>query len=106
MNERPNRKWRAAMRDIDPGLSVDDDAYPVAVCLLAAANVGNKTDALVVETGYPRRFLGRLRQTLIRNGVFTKDGKVRAGDWSDPKGGGISFWRDVSVGLGLLKRVA
>lgn len=92
------------VRELDPALHEDSEAFRCAVLLLAAVitDAGQDLDALAELTSYDPKWIADVKDRMERSKVW-KDG-VTYGDWTDEETGGTGFWMDVSVGLGLLER--
>jgi hypothetical protein len=95
---------KALVRELDAAVDEEEPAFRCAVVLLAAVSTDACQDvrALADLTGYDTEWIAEVERRLVRNGVW-KDG-VTYGEWTDDETGGIGFWMDVSVGLGLLER--
>lgn len=90
------------VRQMDPNLSPDDEAFDIAVVLLAMLDVRPwKPRALARFTGRSERriaeWLRRLRASRVvyRNRLHV--------DWWDPATGGIAFWMDVAIAQGYIE---
>lgn len=94
----PNDKYMAAMAEIDPQLSPDDEAFKAAVVLLAATHVGTAQHRIMLECGYQPEVARPIVRKFKAARVFRSDGKI-AGTPDD-------FWPLVLCGMGLMQRVA
>lgn len=91
------------VRESDPEVEVDSDDFMAAVVLLTAAlRTGAHPFRIQRFTGFSRELIDGFGENLRRCGVW-KGFKTYA-DWTDEESGGIAFWCDVNVALGLLSR--
>ena len=95
---------KSQVKCLDEALSPDDEEFKAAVILLAGTEVKQTIKEIRQFTHYRQSFVVKVVGNLKRNGIFVK-GKIHHGGWFDKKDGGIAFWLDVCVGLGLMKRV-
>jgi hypothetical protein len=94
---------RREVQRMDSQLTPEDDAFKAAVVCLSAAATGQTTvTELARFTGYQNGEIAEWVRNLKANGVFLKRGVIAA-DWFG-KDGGIAFWMDVNVALGLMQR--
>lgn len=96
------RKIKIELHKMDPALSEDDDAFKAGVVLLSSLQVGPNVQKLARFTGYRISLIAKFGFNLRVSGVW-RDDKIYA-SWFD-KNGGASFWMDIGVALGWLKRV-
>ena len=99
---------RDAVREMDDALDEHDDAFSVAVTMIAAVNQGHHDiRRLTTFTGYERKHVGAWVNRLRAGGVFIgepNDPMFAVADWFDDEAGGIAFWLDVGVAQGFLER--
>jgi len=89
---------------LDPNLRPDESTFHSAVLLLAALQQGQDTMKLAQFTGYSLAWIEERAARLRAAGIW-KRGKTHA-EWADDEDGAVSFWMDVCVAEGLLKRAA
>ena len=85
---------------LDPELDRADDAFKVAVVLLAALVVGADAMKVAELTGYEPEFVQALAARLETSGVWA-DGTTHC-DWFG-EDGGVEFWLHVAVAQGYLE---
>lgn len=90
------------VKRLDPKLSVREPAFRVACVLLTSLKTGANEIKIANFLGIKKSEIMPIAKNLRASKVWEKD-KINA-DWFDKKTGSISFWCDVSVGLGYLKR--
>jgi len=90
------------LRELDPNLSPDDEAYQAAEIMLGGLTVQFDTPKLAMLTGYPTEFIERIKHNLSRAKIL-KDGKIHS-NWLDKEEGAIIFWIDLAVATGLMER--
>lgn len=99
------RRVRREVRKLDPKLDRADDAYRAAVVMLFAfANGEHRLRKLADATAMPYRDVATWFTRLRANRVLRRDGRW-AIEWFDEDTGGIAFWLDVNIALGLMQRV-
>ena len=91
----------ADVQSLDPALDRDDEAFKVAVVLLAALQVGADVERVAEFTQFDREWLEGVAANLTASGIW-QDGHT-ACSWFE-EGGGIEFWIDVLVGQGLVEK--
>lgn len=96
------KEIKQAVKDLDPAISSRSEAFKVATITLAFTQRGIGTKRTAAFTGYPLRLVQEVKARYVANGLI-RGRKFFHGGWFD-KNGGISFWLDISVGMGLLKR--
>ena len=94
------RQIENIVHKMDPDVSSDDDAYQVAIIILAALQVGANIRRIAHFTGYLIREVAEIGRRLRANGVW-RGPKTRC-EWFN--GDCIAFWMDVNVGLGYMER--
>ncbi len=97
------RQIREWVLDLDQYLEEDDPSFDAGCVLLASAYHGPNADRCAKLLQLPRVQVREWGKNLAANGVW-KNGRIYA-DWGDEKLGGIEFWCDVNVALGILERV-
>jgi hypothetical protein len=93
---------KTILREMDPNLKPDDDAYPAAAALVAAATVGTSADKIARRARIPRSKARAIAARCREAGLFAA-GKISHGGWFG-KDGGIAFWLDVAVAQGYMER--
>lgn len=91
-----------AIHRLDPKVVEGDEYFDTALFMLGALYVGHDLDKLEKLTGVSREFIEPRADRLRRAGVWRANDKT-ACEWFD-EGGGLSFWMDVAVALGLMNR--
>lgn len=96
---------KQAVREGDPELSEDDEAFHAAVVIMSLFSLRSWSAKAVADfTGYPlkevKKFLWHLRANKVVRGH-----KVHHSGWDDNETGAMAFWLDVSIALGFLARV-
>jgi hypothetical protein len=101
------KEARHIVKELDPGLRTTDDAFKAALVLLAAVEVGVDAEKIYkfTEAKVSQLFIGRCFDNLRRSGIF-EDDKIHHSGWFDKESGWISFWLDVAVAQGLVKRTS
>lgn len=94
---------RKQVKLADKALRRDDPAFLSACVLLASGYVGTSESRISKLLGEPISDVKRIAVRLRRNGIW-KRGKIVHSGWFDKETGGISFWCDVAVGTGMLRR--
>ena len=94
--------WKKVLKELDPNLSSDSEAFKAGLILLAALDVGTSVGAIRGATELPLTTVRLACRNLRSSGVF-KGGKIYC-EWDDEKSGGIAFWMDVAVANGLIQR--
>jgi len=89
------------VKKLDENLNPKEEGFKVA-CLLLKGMETQNVITLSKFFNYQLSWVKKIAERLKENGVW-KQGRTY-GDWFDEETGGISFWADVSVGLGFLKR--
>jgi len=95
------RQIKNAVHRLDPAIKPVDEAYSVAVIMLAALQVGANIRRVARFTGYLIREVAEIGRRLRTNGVWC--GPKTQCEWFE-KDGGIAFWMDANVGLGYMER--
>lgn len=92
------------VKRLDPMLKDNDDAFKAAVILLANSSNELKTPKELSKfTGYPAGDIRPILANLKKNKLgWSRDGVFRHSGWRDKETGNISFWIDVTVGMGYL----
>lgn len=91
------------VREMDSELEAEDDGFAAAVVLLTAAlETGPHIGRVCEFTGYAHKVVAQMSHHLRKSGVW-KYNKTHC-QWSDEENGGVAFWCDVNVALGLLSR--
>jgi hypothetical protein len=86
---------------LDPELETTDEAYDVAVIMLAALEVGPNIRRIARFTQLTYRAVTEVSRRLRANGVW--QGTKTVAGWAG-KDGGLAFWLDDNVGLGYLEK--
>lgn len=97
------RQIHNMIKESDPNLSQDDEAYKAAAVLLLSANIGPNQLAIARLLGYPRSLVAKFNYRLRKSKIWRR-GKVYHSGWDDPEHGGIAFWLDVATATGLIER--
>jgi hypothetical protein len=90
------------LRRLDPRISKKDDAFFAGLVLLSGLNVGADAEKISKFLGVPKDKILPLEKNLRKADVWV--GERTVGDWFNKKNGGIAFWMDVCVALGMLTR--
>lgn len=93
----------ALLKELDPKLTEDDEAFRAGLVLLTAANVGANVRRVASFTGFPRREVSAYAARLRANGIW-KNGRIHV-EWAEGgEGSGVAFWCDVNVACGIFQR--
>lgn len=95
-------KVKEVVKELDEKLEETDDSYKGALILVSLMNTKHTIGAIKHFTKLPYNFVRDFIKNLQKSKVI-KDGKIYC-EWMDKETGGIAFWMDVNIGLGLLKR--
>ena len=93
---------KTEIKKLDPNLSEDDDTFKTAVMMLSALFTGQDRQRLSDFTGLSPEFIEPREARLKENGIWV-DGKIHA-DWFEGDNGVWSFWLDVNVAEGKMRR--
>lgn len=97
-------EMKQALHEMDQNLSEQDEVFGAGLVLLAAVDTGQTSVApLQTTTGLPVNTVRKFVRNLKANGIF-KDGKIYHSGWDDEESGGIAFWLDAAVAVGLVRR--
>jgi len=93
------------IQHLDPKLEKTDEAYRVASIMLLALQVGANSDKIAKFLKLDKGAIGTLKTKYEPNLRKSKiwNGEKTSCEWFE-KDGGIAFWCDVSVAMGLLER--
>ena len=92
----------AEVKKLDPKLKKSEEAFKVATILLSGLQVGANTQAISKFLDIEEKDVKEYEKALRKNGIWK--GEKTACDWFDKEYGGVAFWCDVNVALGLLQR--
>lgn len=87
---------------LDPKLKPSDPAYEAAAFLIASLMVGPVQYKIEHLTKLSKKTVARFAKLCRENKIWF-GGQVHAG-WFDDETGGIAFWSDVNVLLGMFQR--
>lgn len=90
------------VKRLDQNLKKSEEGFKVACILLTSLSTGANSEKIAKFLDINVRDIRKYEKKLRENKVWVKD-KV-ACDWMNKENGGISFWMDVNVALGFVKR--
>lgn len=90
------------VKEMDVTLDESEPSFLSALVLVTMTEVGTSVEAVQKFIGYSEVDIKHIIMNLQTNGVVRGD-RIYS-DWLDEESGGISFWADVLVGCGMLKR--
>jgi len=91
------------VKRLDPKIKEKDEAFFIATILLSSLQVGANAKEIAEFLKVPIKRIKPYERRLRQSKIWVK-GQVGC-DWFDKKTGTISFWCDVGVAQGYIKRV-
>ncbi len=91
------------VKKLDPLVKKSDEAFKIATILLSGLQVGADTKKIAEFLKINEKEVKKYEKNLRDNKVWVKS-KTQC-NWFDKKEGGISFWLDVSIAQGYIKKV-
>jgi hypothetical protein len=98
------REIYKTIKEMDPELSKEDEAFKIAAVLLASTQVGTNAVKCAKLLRKPINEVAPIAKQIRDAGVW-KGHRISASGWTDPETGGIGFWMDVLCCQGLMERV-
>jgi DNA helicase HerA-like ATPase len=82
----------------------DESALKATVVMVAALFVGPDEEKIVPVTGYSGEYVAEVVERLRVSGLWSAEGRLDYGDWSNSPKGMVRYALDLAVALGIVVR--